>query len=164
MDEHFLPLFYIWGWKKVLNIFTRSMLLFSCEGFQHFGHNVLKKSLLALALQGLLSAAFLGLWRWDWNGSAPLPFGCLFPVTFEVCRHQFQEETRGLIYTGDVCWNSCSLDGVSRGSLIVKSHILKPGGRSTWLYLTKNQPEYSVTTSHEHSSSEHVFTQAYLRL
>lgn len=86
-----------------------------------------------------------------------LLFGCLFPVTFVVCRHQFQEETRGLIFTGDVWWNSCSLDGVSGRSLIVKSHFLKPGVRSTWLYLTKNHPKYSVSTSHEHFSSEHVF-------
>lgn len=67
--------FFSWGWKEVLSIFTRSMLLFSCEGFQHFGHYILKKSLSALALQGLLSAAFLGLWRWHRNGSAFwLPF------------------------------------------------------------------------------------------
>lgn len=73
----------------------------------------------------------LGLWRWDQNVSALLPFGCLFPVTFEVCRHKFQEETRGLTFTGDVWQNSCSLDGVSGRSLIVNFHFLKPGVRST---------------------------------
>lgn len=89
---------------------------------------------------------------------------CLFPVAFEVCRHQFQAETRGLFFTGDVWQNSCSLDGVSGKSLIVNSHFLKPGVRSTWLYLTENQPKYSVTTSYEHSSLEHVFTRASLGL
>lgn len=84
----------------MLSIFTRNMLLCSCEGFQHFGYCVLKKSLSALALQGLLGAASWGFG--DEIRMALLSFGCLFPVIFEVCRHQFQEETRGLIFTGDV--------------------------------------------------------------
>lgn len=59
----------------------------------------MKKSLSALALQGLLGAA-----SWGFGDEIRMALlCCLFPVNFEVCRHQFQEETRGVIFTGDVC-------------------------------------------------------------
>lgn len=75
VDEHFL--LFSWGWRKVLSIFARNMLLCSCEGFQHFGHWVLKKSLSAWALQGLLGAA-----SWGFGDEIRMPLPCCLLAAF----------------------------------------------------------------------------------